>query len=140
MGRWAHLDTDEERLPEGMTRVGYDADEEVYTYRDEHGAYWEGARGCQYGPLSRVAAPKRQDDNGDGGGVEIVYVNGEDDDAESLASMDSYVMDESGEAGMRQKRDHQPWRREMRPLMNFFLLAGVTLFGVFWFMGRKRKA
>ncbi|KAL2128354.1 hypothetical protein VTI74DRAFT_9295 [Chaetomium olivicolor] len=54
MGRWSHLDTDEERLPEGMTRVGYDADTQVYTYRDSDGSYWEGAPGCQYGKLHRV--------------------------------------------------------------------------------------
>ncbi|KAM7201129.1 hypothetical protein V8F33_003541 [Rhypophila sp. PSN 637] len=54
MGRWAHLDTDEERLPEGMTRVGYDADTQIYTYRDTDGSYWEGAPGVQYGKLFRV--------------------------------------------------------------------------------------
>jgi hypothetical protein len=54
MGRWSHLDSDEERLPEGMTRVGYDADTQVYTYRDSDGSYWEGAPGCQYGTLHRV--------------------------------------------------------------------------------------
>ena len=60
MGRWSHLDSDEERLPEGMTRVGYDADTQVYTYRDSDGSYWEGAPGCQYGKLRRVspAAPR----------------------------------------------------------------------------------
>ncbi|KAL2200847.1 hypothetical protein P885DRAFT_73196 [Corynascus similis CBS 632.67] len=54
MGRWSHLDTDEERLPEGMVRVGYDADTQVYTYRDSDGSYWEGAPGVQYGKLHRV--------------------------------------------------------------------------------------
>ncbi|KAJ4303986.1 hypothetical protein N0V88_001589 [Collariella sp. IMI 366227] len=54
MGRWSHLDTDEERLPDGMTRIGYDADTQVYTYRDSDGSYWEGAPGVQYGKLHRV--------------------------------------------------------------------------------------
>ncbi|KAK4232884.1 hypothetical protein C8A03DRAFT_39462 [Achaetomium macrosporum] len=54
MGRWSHLDTDEERLPEGMTRVGYDADTQIYTYRDSDGSYWEGAPGVRYGKLHRV--------------------------------------------------------------------------------------
>ncbi|KAH6849661.1 hypothetical protein B0I37DRAFT_369511 [Chaetomium sp. MPI-CAGE-AT-0009] len=54
MGRWSHLDTDEERLPEGMTRIGYDADTQVYTYRDTDGSHWEGAPGVQYGKLYRV--------------------------------------------------------------------------------------
>jgi hypothetical protein len=54
MGRWSHLDTDEERLPEGMTRVGYDGDTQVYTYQDSDGSYWEGAPGVKYGRLYRV--------------------------------------------------------------------------------------
>lgn len=49
-----YLDTDEERLPEGMTRIGYDADTQVYTYRDSDGSLWEGAPGCRYGRLQRV--------------------------------------------------------------------------------------
>ncbi|KAK3331708.1 hypothetical protein B0T19DRAFT_85709 [Cercophora scortea] len=57
MGRWAHLDTDEERLPDGMTRVGYDADTQVYTYRDTDGSYWEGAPGSQYGRMHCVKGP-----------------------------------------------------------------------------------
>ncbi|KAH6636037.1 hypothetical protein F5144DRAFT_163459 [Chaetomium tenue] len=54
MGRWSHLDTDEERLPDGMTRVGYDGDTQVYTYQDSDGSYWEGAPGVKYGRLYRV--------------------------------------------------------------------------------------
>lgn len=54
MGRWTHLDTDGERLPDGMTRVGYDAHTQVYTYRDTDGSHWEGAPGAQYGKLFRV--------------------------------------------------------------------------------------
>ncbi|KAK4153565.1 hypothetical protein C8A00DRAFT_43515 [Chaetomidium leptoderma] len=60
MGRWSHLDTDDERLPAGMTRAGYDADTQIYTYRDTDGSLWEGAPGCQYGNLHRVGpAPPR---------------------------------------------------------------------------------
>lgn len=54
MSRFSHYDTDEERLPEGMTRVGYDADTQVYTFQDADGSYWEGAPGCEYGRLRRV--------------------------------------------------------------------------------------
>ena len=58
MGRWSHLDTDEERLPEGMTRIGYDADTQTYTFRDAtDGSLWKGAPGCQYGKLFRVKSP-----------------------------------------------------------------------------------
>lgn len=57
MGRWSHLDTDKERLPEGMTRIGYDADTQTYTFRDGEGNLWKGAPGCQYGKLFRVKPP-----------------------------------------------------------------------------------
>lgn len=40
-GRYEVLDSDEGRLPEGMKRVGYDADTEIYTYQDERGNYWQ---------------------------------------------------------------------------------------------------
>jgi len=59
MGRWSYLDTDEERLPEGMTRIGYDADSQTYTYRDADGSIWEGASGNRYGQLWKVKAAAR---------------------------------------------------------------------------------
>jgi len=60
MGRWADYDTDAERLPSGMTRIGYDADTQQYTYRDRGGHIWEGPPGCQWGVLSRVPRYERQ--------------------------------------------------------------------------------
>ncbi|KAH8895636.1 hypothetical protein GQ53DRAFT_761419 [Thozetella sp. PMI_491] len=60
MGRWAYLDTDEERLPEGMTRIGYDADSQTYTYRDSDGSRWTGAPGNRYGHLSKVSGTSRR--------------------------------------------------------------------------------
>ncbi len=39
-----------------MTRIGYDADSQVYTYRDADGALWEGASGAQYGTLRPAGA------------------------------------------------------------------------------------
>ncbi|KAH8847602.1 hypothetical protein MCOR27_004471 [Pyricularia oryzae] len=60
MGRWSHLDTDEERLPEGMVRIGYDADDETYTFRDERdGSIWESAPGCRYGRLRQISEGTR---------------------------------------------------------------------------------
>lgn len=56
MGRWSQYAEDEYRLPDGMARVGYDADTEIYTYRDADGSYWEGVPGAQYGVLKRVQA------------------------------------------------------------------------------------
>jgi len=53
MNRWAREDSDEGRLPEGMERVGYDADTQTYSYRDSDGSYWEGDPGATYGVLHR---------------------------------------------------------------------------------------
>lgn len=42
---------EEGRLPDGMERVGYDADTEVYTYQDSIGYYYQGEPGTRYGLL-----------------------------------------------------------------------------------------
>ena len=57
MGRWSYLDSDEERLPEGMTRTGYDADEGVYYFRDTDGSRWKGVPGRRYGPMHKIEEP-----------------------------------------------------------------------------------
>lgn len=62
MSRFSHYDTDEERLPEGMRRVGYDSDTQVYTFQDADGSYWESAPGSQYGRLTRVGEDSPSDD------------------------------------------------------------------------------
>ena len=41
-----------------MRRIAYDADTQIYTYRDADGSLWEGAPGARYGPLTRVEGPK----------------------------------------------------------------------------------
>ncbi|KAF2476851.1 uncharacterized protein BDR25DRAFT_300012 [Lindgomyces ingoldianus] len=51
MGRWVDQDGDAERLPEGFTRIGYDADTQTYTYQDANGRTWEGEEGNRYGRL-----------------------------------------------------------------------------------------
>ena len=51
MGKWSDYDTDQERLPSGMRRIAYDADTQVYTYRDKDGSLWEGAAGATYGTV-----------------------------------------------------------------------------------------
>ena len=71
MSRWTQLDEvraylaslrrlsydpllqDEYRLPEGMQRVGYDADSGKYYYRDQDGSLWEGPEGAQFGELKQ---------------------------------------------------------------------------------------
>ncbi|KAI1081404.1 hypothetical protein F5B20DRAFT_535982 [Whalleya microplaca] len=59
MGRWSYLDSDDERLPEGMVRIGYDADDGTYTFRDTaDGSVWESAPGNRYGRLTCVSRPQ----------------------------------------------------------------------------------
>jgi len=54
MGRWTQYDEDDYRLPEGMKRVGYDADTQKYYFKDQGGALWEGAEGTEFGELTKV--------------------------------------------------------------------------------------
>ncbi|OAQ74196.1 peptidoglycan-binding LysM domain-containing protein [Pochonia chlamydosporia 170] len=105
MSRFSRYDTDEERLPEGMTRVGYDADTQVYTFKDADGSYWESAPGCQYGQLTRVG-------------------DGHPDDASDTEPFLSH-------------NDMSPsksWRTELMPLLNFGVIIGVALLGLFWYL------
>ena len=46
---------DDYRLPEGMQRIGYDADTATYFFRDKDGTVWESTSGAQYGELRRGA-------------------------------------------------------------------------------------
>ncbi|KAK0752859.1 hypothetical protein B0T18DRAFT_423510 [Schizothecium vesticola] len=61
MSRFSHLDTDAERLPPGMRRVAYDADDQTYHFADDSaaggGAHYIGAPGARYGSLRRVPMP-----------------------------------------------------------------------------------
>jgi len=54
MGRWTQYDEDDYRLPEGMKRVGYDADSGRYYFRDSGGSLWQGAVGAQFGEMTKV--------------------------------------------------------------------------------------
>ncbi|OCH92987.1 hypothetical protein OBBRIDRAFT_772415 [Obba rivulosa] len=72
MGRWTQYDEDDYRLPEGMKRVGYDADTGKYYFRDQAGTLWEGPEGAQYGELRRaseapqvVSQPEVENENDD---------------------------------------------------------------------------
>jgi LysM repeat protein len=113
MPRWSEYDTDEERLPEGMQRIGYDADTQVYTFRDAEGRIWESAPGNRYGRLHPIG--------GSGG---------------SRSSSPSQSLMHSSEpedaAGYRKAS----WRQEMMPLLNWFLLVGVFLLVILWFITR----
>ncbi|KAI1474301.1 hypothetical protein F4774DRAFT_401270 [Daldinia eschscholtzii] len=64
MGRWSHLDTDEERLPHGIKRIGYDADDQEYTFFDtSDGSIWTGG---QYSPLKCISRPEQVVSSSDG--------------------------------------------------------------------------
>ena len=41
------------RLPEGMKRVGYDADTGRYTFKDRSGTFWKGPEGAEFGEMTR---------------------------------------------------------------------------------------
>ncbi|EIM83566.1 uncharacterized protein STEHIDRAFT_63096 [Stereum hirsutum FP-91666 SS1] len=71
MGRWTQYDEDEARLPEGMTRVGYDSDTGKYYFRDSDGSLWEGPEGAQYGEMVKVSdAPIALGESSNGNDVE----------------------------------------------------------------------
>jgi hypothetical protein len=105
MSRFSRYDTDDERLPEGMTRVGYDADTQVYTFQDSDGSLWESAPGNQYGQLTRVS-----------GGAP------DDDDTAPFLESDQ------------QSYSRPSWRAELMPLLNFGVLVGLCLLALFWYL------
>ncbi|TID20202.1 LysM domain-containing protein [Venturia nashicola] len=107
--RYSRLDSDDERLPENMTRIGYDADTQRYQYQDStDGSYWEGPPGSQYGILRPVG-----------------WVDPRSDEERLLASREH-------EAEL-ERQEKEAWRM----LMPFFLLCGVFILGVWWIVGGK---
>lgn len=106
MSRFSRYDSDEERLPEGMTRVGYDADEEVYTFQDADGSLWESAPGNRYGRLRKVSDGPDPDDG--------------DATQPFLGSGENY--------------ERPSWRAEMISLLNFGVLIGLALVLLFWYL------
>jgi hypothetical protein len=113
MARWSEYDTDEERLPAGMKRIGYDADTQTYTFRDAEGATWESVPGNQYGQLRRVATA-------------LPSYNEEDDESSPTQPL-TY-------AGLGGSNPQASWRQEMMPLLNWFLLIGLFLLLILWFI------
>lgn len=111
MSRFSQYDTDEERLPEGMTRVGYDADTEVYTFQDSDGSYWESAPGNRYGHLTRVSGGPAQESDDDAADVERLLPT----------EQASY-------------RQGVSWRTDLMPLLNFGLIIGVSLLLFIWYL------
>jgi LysM repeat protein len=123
MSRWSEYDTDAERLPEGMQRIGYDADTQTYTFRDADGTIWESAPGNKYGQLRRVA--------------DALPSYGEDDEGTSPSQPLTY----SGSgSGSHSSRGQPSWRHEMMPLLNWFLVVGLFLLVIVWFITGSSKS
>ncbi|OHF04698.1 LysM domain-containing protein [Colletotrichum orchidophilum] len=125
MSRFSHLDTDEERLPHGMRRVGYDADTQVYTYQDSDGSYWEGAPGAQYGQLTQVSGASSAG-------------------AVATEEAEPFMPGGSGSGLSRRPQqlwnERKGWRQEMKPLLNFFVLIGLFLLVLTWWLYRTPTA
>jgi len=111
MGRWSQYDSDSERLPEGMTRIGYDADDQTYTYRDSDGSIWQSAPGNRYGALTCISRKNHEES------------------AQPLISEDD---DHSAEWVSESAKSS--WRVDMMPLLQFLLIVGLFLFAIFWFL------
>ncbi|CAO2653378.1 Nn.00g027890.m01.CDS01 [Neocucurbitaria sp. VM-36] len=54
------MDSDSQRLPAGFVRIGYDADDETYTFRGPDGRIYESEPGCKYGNLWPAGEPRPQ--------------------------------------------------------------------------------
>lgn len=148
--RYAEYDTDEERLPEGMQRVHYDADTQVYTFRDADGSLWEGPPGCRYGHLTKVSnAPKPPQDLAN---IDVEAADGHDndqppsyDESESAVPLINHALYTNGAAhaesgeGRWASDMSKHWRAELMPLLNFFMILALFLVGIFWFLGWMSK-
>lgn len=141
MPRRYNYDTDEERLPDGMTRVGYDADTQVYTFRDTDGSLWEGPPGCEYGRMTKVADGPKPSSESD---RDVVYVDVESGDRVPHDAPPSYDESEAAvpflDHSAYTPREDGPamakhWRAELMPLLNFFMILALFLVGLFWFLG-----
>ncbi|KAF2430839.1 hypothetical protein EJ08DRAFT_212560 [Tothia fuscella] len=110
MSRFAQYDEDSRRLPEGMTRVGYDADTERYSFQDRDGNYWEGPPGSRYGTLRPVGHHPQENDE-----------------------TDPFL---GSPPPSEQHLDHYQ-KESWRMMMPFFLLCAVFLLVVFWWVGRS---
>ncbi|CAN8095108.1 unnamed protein product [Discula destructiva] len=140
MPRRFEIDGDDaSRLPDGMTRVGYDADTQVYTFRDAaDGSLWEGPAGCEYGQLTRVATapklPSIETSDVEGGEAPPSYDESEAQRVPFLASLEEQQQHQQQQQGGRWAMARH-WRSELMPLLNFFMILALFLIGLFWFLG-----
>ncbi|KAF9479404.1 hypothetical protein BDN70DRAFT_691635 [Pholiota conissans] len=128
MGRWTQYDEDDYRLPEGMKRIGYDADSGRYYFRDTDGSLWKGPQGAEFGQMTRVnelpATVQAEVEHSERHG-------GHNDDLEASprASRDGYqVLSESDRDEHSRPMAHQVHNHSSyRSLFPFFLIIAVCL-------------
>lgn len=114
MGRWTQYDEDDYRLPEGVKRVGYDADSERYYFRDREGLVYQGPEGSEFGELKLVSEISSS----------IPQEVDEDSDLEAApAGTDGYRILALDENGTR----YNPRGGAYRTLFPFFLMIAVVL-------------
>jgi len=114
MGRWTQYDEDDYRLPEGIKRIGYDADSERYYFRDREGLVYKGPEGSEFGELTLVSEIPSS----------IPQEVDEDSDLEAApAGTDGYRILALDENGTR----YNPRGGAYRTLFPFFLIIAVVL-------------
>ncbi|KAF8899365.1 carbohydrate-binding module family 50 protein [Infundibulicybe gibba] len=116
MGRWTQYDEDTYRLPEGMTRTGYDADTGRYYFTDKHGGVWQGEEGAEFGEMTRVSDAPSSSSGDEQHGRDI---------EEAPTRPDGYQLLATNSATMAHKQDINA--AAYRTLLPFFLIVGVAL-------------
>ncbi|KAF2845823.1 hypothetical protein T440DRAFT_493086 [Plenodomus tracheiphilus IPT5] len=84
MGRYADMDGDLQRLPEGFQRIGYDADTSVYTFSGPDGKTYESEPGNRFGKLWPVGEPRPQRSDAD---IEAANAAIDEDNESALRTM-----------------------------------------------------
>lgn len=142
--RYTELDTDEERLPQGMVRAGYDADTQIYTFRDLDGSLWEGPPGARYGHLTKVANAPKPPSNLENIDVEAAHGDDAPPPYDETEAAQPFLDHETARNNLNQRWSDDAmkrhWRAELMPLLNFFFILALFLMGVFWFLGWMAKS
>ncbi|PPR02362.1 hypothetical protein CVT24_011706 [Panaeolus cyanescens] len=124
-GRWSQYDEDEYRLPEGMKRIGYDADSGRYLFRDTDGSIWQGPQGSQFGEMTLVdRMPSSVLPNIDEDDAEVVHG---DLEASSPRNGSYRLLSGDNSRPMVQSSKIHITAQSYRTLFPFFLLIAVVL-------------
>ncbi|RDB19369.1 hypothetical protein Hypma_013425 [Hypsizygus marmoreus] len=117
MGRWTQYDEDENRLPEGMKRTGYDADTGRYYFQDRDGSIWQGAEGAEFSEMTRVSGPSESSATDD-------HQEGDIEAAPTRADGYQPISTEPTRGPMAYQSDNNGAYRTLFP---FFLIIAVVL-------------